>query len=219
MKIDIHSHIVPFIDDGPKNMEEAISLAKSMASWGFERITCTPHIMRLYPNTPDKIINAFERFQEELALSGCHVDLRVSAEYRLNPELWSEVLEKNWLMPIEDKYILMEFPIGNPHDMDGVDPMDEFRKILALGLTPVLPHPERYSWLPKDELLKYIDAGVRIQSNYGSLSGLYGAEAQRIVQSLLDEGLVSFLATDMHNRKYIDSIGTWLSDGNKLWDM
>ncbi len=212
MITDIHSHILPGIDDGAKTMEEAVRLATSMASWGFERITCTPHIMRLYPNTPDRIRKAFDEFQEALALSGCTVELRVSAEYRLNPELWSEVLEKNWLMPIEDRYILMEFPIGNPHDMDGLKPIEEFRKILSIGLTPVLPHPERYAWLPKEELLRYIDEGVKIQSNYGSLSGLYGAESQRLAHSMINEGLVSFLATDMHNGQYVDSIGKWLLD-------
>ncbi len=219
MKTDIHSHIIPTIDDGPKTMEEAVSLATSMASWGFERITCTPHIMRLFPNTPDRILRAFDGFREALALSGCNVDLRISAEYRLNPELWNEVLEKNWLMPIEDEFILMEFPIGNPHDMDGIKPIEEFRKVKALGLTPVLPHPERYAWLTKDELLRYVDEGVKIQSNYGSLAGLYGPEAQKLATGLLDEGLVSFLATDMHNQKYIDSISGWLSSGNKLWEM
>ncbi len=219
MKTDIHSHIIPFIDDGAKTMEEAISLAKSMHAWGFERITCTPHIMRLYPNTPDVILKAFDEFREALALSGCPVDLRVSAEYRLNPELWNEVLEKNWLIPIEDKYILMEFPIGNPNDMDGLVPLEEFKKVISLGLTPVLPHPERYAWLPHDELLRYVDTGVLIQSNYGSLAGLYGAEPQKLAQRYLNEGIISFLSTDMHNQQYIDSIGAWLDEGNELWNL
>ncbi len=219
MITDIHSHIVPYIDDGAKTMDEAISLASSMTSWGFERITCTPHIMRLYPNTPDMIREAFDRFQEALALSGCNVELRLSAEYRLNPELWNEVLEKNWLMPIEERFILMEFPIGNPDDMAGVNPLDEFRKISAMGLTPVLPHPERYAWLPKDDLLRYVDAGVKIQSNYGSLAGLYGEAARDRAQAMLDEGLVSFLATDLHNQQYIDTIGEWLNKGNRLMDI
>ncbi len=219
MKIDIHSHIIPAIDDGPKRMEEAVGLAASMAAWGLERITCTPHIMRLFPNTPDRIRRAFDGFQEAMELSGCPVELRLSAEYRLNPELWNEVLEKNWLMPIEDEYILMEFPIGNPHDMDGIKPIEEFRRIKALGLTPVLPHPERYAWLPKDELLRYVDEGVKIQSNYGSLAGLYGPESQRLAMNLLDEGLVSFLATDMHNQQYIDTISGWLAEGNSLWEI
>ncbi len=219
MIIDLHCHIVPGIDDGARTMEEAISLATSMASWGFERITCTPHIMRLYPNTPDMIIKKFGIFQEALAMSGCSVELRISAEYRLNPELWNEVLEKNWLMPIEDKYILMEFPIGNPGDMDGIDPLKEFNRIKAMGLTPVLPHPERYSWLPDDELMRYVDAGVKIQSNYGSLAGLYGTSAQTKAMNILDKGLVSFLATDLHNQQYIDTIGSWLKEGNQLMDI
>ncbi len=219
MKTDIHSHILPAIDDGARSMEEAVSLATSMHSWGFERITCTPHIMRLYPNTPDRIRRTFDEFREALALDGCSVELRVSAEYRLNPELWNEVIEKNWLIPIEDRYILMEFPIGNPADMEGLKPLDEFRRILSMGLIPVLPHPERYAWLPKDELMRYIDAGVMVQSNYGSLAGLYGPEPQRITRELLSEGLISFLATDLHNQHYVDSISGWLSEGNALWDL
>ena len=87
-----------------------------------------------------------------------------------------------------------------------------------MGLTPLLPHPERYFYLSHDELLRYVDAGVMIQSNYGSLAGVYGADVKQRVQRLIDEGLVSFLATDMHNMHYINTIGAWLSEDNPLMD-
>ena len=189
MKIDFHSHILPGIDDGARTLEEAVQLAEGMAGWGFERITCTPHITNKFRNTPDTIRPAFEKLEEALYAKGVNVELRMSAEYRLVPETWPEVLEKNRLMPIEDKFILMELPIFDPADIGDLQPIEEFRKVISMGLTPVLPHPERYFYLSHDELLKFVDAGVKIQSNYGSFAGLYGSEAQEKAKFILDEGL------------------------------
>lgn len=218
MKIDFHSHILPGLDDGATDLENAVELAAAMKEWGFERITCTPHITNKFRNTPETIRPAFEMLQNALHERGVNVELRMSAEYRLVPETWPEVLEKNWLMPIEERFILMELPIFDPDDIKDIKPIEEFKKIKAMGLTPLLPHPERYFYLSHDELLRYVDAGVMIQSNYGSLAGVYGTDVKVRVQRLIDEGLVSFLATDMHNMHYINTIGTWLSEGNTLMD-
>jgi tyrosine-protein phosphatase YwqE len=210
MMTDIHSHILPGLDDGAKTMEEALFLTSSMKDWGFERIYCTPHINALYRNTPDTIRPIFEKMQEALKEKGIEIDLRMSAEYRLVPETWPEVLEKNWLMPMEEKYILMELPISKREEMKGINPMDEFRKILSMGLTPVLPHPERYFYLKRSELLEFAEAGVAIQCNYGSLAGLYGETAQQNARSIIDEGIVSLYGTDMHNPHYVEVIGEWM---------
>ena len=218
MKIDFHSHILPGLDDGATDLENAVELAVAMKEWGFECITCTPHITNKFRNTPETIRPAFEMLQNALHERGVNVELRMSAEYRLVPETWPEVLEKNWLMPIEDRFILMELPIFDPDDIKDIKPIEEFKKIKAMGLTPLLPHPERYFYLSHDELLRYVDAGVMIQSNYGSLAGVYGTDVKLRVQRLIDEGLVSFLATDMHNMQYIKTIGRWLSEGNALWE-
>ena len=218
MKIDFHSHILPGLDDGATDLKNAVELASAMHEWGFERITCTPHITNKFRNTPETIRPAFEMLQNALHERGVNVELRMSAEYRLVPETWPEVLEQNWLMPIEERFILMELPIFDPDDIKDIKPIEEFKKIKAMGLTPLLPHPERYFYLSHDELLRYIDAGVMIQSNYGSLAGVYGADVKQRVQRLIDEGLVSFLATDMHNMHYINTIGAWLSEDNPLMD-
>jgi tyrosine-protein phosphatase YwqE len=219
MKIDIHSHILPGIDDGAKTLEDSVQLVSEMAGWGFERITCTPHITKKFRNTRESIKEKFDILCNAVADKGLGVELRMSAEYRLNPETWPEILAEGGLMPIEDKYILMEFPINVPSEMGDLIPMEEFRKVLSLGLTPVLPHPERYFYLDHDELLRYVDAGVKIQSNYGSLAGVYGLEVRDRAQSLIDEGIVSFLASDMHNMLYIKTISDWLHSGNSLWDL
>ena len=219
MKIDIHSHILPGIDDGAKTLEESVQLVTEMAGWGFERLTCTPHITKKFRNTPETIKEKFDTLVNALSANGLSIDLRMSAEYRLNPETWPEILKSGQFMPIEDRYILMEFPINEPTDMGDLNPMEEFLKVMSLGLTPILPHPERYFYLQHDDLLRYVDAGVKIQSNYGSLAGVYGSEVCKRAQSLIDEGIVSFLATDMHNMQYIKTISFWLDEGNQLWDM
>lgn len=218
MIIDFHSHILPGIDDGARTLEESIQIVKAMSAMGFDRITCTPHITKKYRNTPENIKERFELLVTGMKDSGTEVDLRMSAEYRLNPETWPDILAKGKLMPIEDKFILMEFPINDESDMYGLDPEEEFRKVISLGLTPILPHPERYAYLPHETLLRYVDMGVRIQSNYGSLAGIYGEEVQTKAQALIDEGIVSFLATDMHNMLYVKAIEAWLNEGNSLWE-
>lgn len=219
MKIDIHSHILPGIDDGARTLEESVQLVSEMTGWGFERITCTPHITKKFRNTRESIQEKFDMLSKAVLDKGLDIELRMSAEYRLNPETWPEILSQGQLMPIEDQYILMEFPINDSTEMGDLIPMEEFRKVLSLGLTPVLPHPERYFYLDHDDLLRYVDAGVKIQSNYGSLAGVYGSEVRDRAQSLIDEGIVSFLASDMHNMLYIKTIDKWLHSGNSLWDI
>ena len=216
MKLDFHSHILPGLDDGATDIANAVEISAAMKSWGFEKATCTPHINALYRNTPETIRPAFDTLQEALYKNDIGMEISMSAEYRLVPETWPEVLQKNWIMPIEDKYILTELPISKPTEMGDIKPVEEFKKVRSMGLVPILPHPERYFYLSHDELMRYLDAGAVIQCNYGSLAGLYGAEAQDRAQKLVDEGVVTFYGTDMHNLKYVEIIGKWFAEGHDI---
>lgn len=216
MKLDFHSHILPGLDDGATDIDNAIELVSAMKSWGFERVTCTPHITNKFRNTPETIRPAFELLQEEIDKRNIGLEIRMSAEYRLVPETWPEVLEKNWLMPIEDKYVIMELPIFNPEDIKDLKPLEEFRKIISMGLTPLLPHPERYFYLSRKDLMSFLEAGVRIQCNYGSLAGLYGEAAEQNARSLVEEGFVYCYGTDMHNTHYVKVMGEWFAKGNRI---
>ena len=211
MKIDFHNHILPGLDDGAKDMTDSLMLLNSLGSWGFNRITCTPHISHKHMNTPETIRPVFESLQEEADKAGNKVELRLSAEYRLVPETWPEVLAKNWIMPIEDKYVLMELPISKPDKMGDIKPVEEFRKIISLGLTPLLPHPERYAYLSEDELCRYLDEGVVLQSNYGSLAGLYGKDVRQRVLKLKKKGYISLYGTDLHNTHYVEVLNGWFA--------
>ena len=191
-------------------------LARALKRWGFERVTCTPHITNLHPNTPETIRPAFEDLREALYTHGVALELRMSAEYRLVPQTWPAVLKNNSLMPIEDKYILMELPISKPQQMGDIKPLEEFRKVLSLGLTPVLPHPERYFYLSERELMAFVEAGVKIQCNYGSLAGLYGTQVEQNVHNIISKGIVSFYGTDLHNAHYVDVLSEWFGKGNEI---
>ena len=219
MKIDFHSHILPGLDDGARTLDDALMLAGAMKSWGFERVYCTPHINALYRNTPETIRPVFEELEEALETHGINLDIRMSAEYRLVPETWPEVLEKEWLIPIEDKYILMELPISKRSEMKDINPLDEFRRIVSMGLTPILPHPERYFYLSRRELMDFIEAGVKVQCNYGSLAGLYGEEAQDNANQIVKDGLADLYGTDMHNTHYVEVIGPWFSEGHPIFEL
>ena len=216
MKLDFHSHILPGLDDGATSLENSIFLAKAMKEWGFERVTCTPHITNLHLNTPDTIRPVFELLQEAIKTEGIDLEIRMSAEYRLVPETWPDVLKNNWLMPIEDKFILMELPITHPEQMGDIKPLEEFKRIISMGLTPILPHPERYFYLSHSELMSYVEAGVKIQCNYGSLAGLYGTEVQQNVRNIISEGIVSFYGTDLHNAHYVEVLTGWFNSGNEI---
>ena len=216
MKLDFHSHILPALDDGAKNLSDSIILAKALKEWGFERVTCTPHITSQYRNTPHTIRPAFDLLEEALDKERVGLELKLSAEYRLVPETWPDVLKNNWLMPIEDKYILMELPISKPHEMGDIRPIEEFKKVKSMGLTPLLPHPERYFYLSHNELLRYIDAGTVIQSNYGSLAGLYGEEVRQNVLKLQNESLITHYGTDLHNAHYVEVLTEWFDSGNSI---
>lgn len=218
MKIDYHSHVLPGLDDGATDLQNAAELVSAMKSWGFEKITCTPHINALYRNTPDGIRRAFDALQAELEDRKTDITLAMSAEYRLVPETWPEVMEKGWLMPIEDRYILTELPISKREEIGWIKPLEEFRKLVSMGLTPILPHPERYFYLPHRELMEFVEAGVVIQCNYGSLAGLYGIEARDRARALVSEGIVSLYGTDMHNLKYVEIIGKWFAQGNPIME-
>ena len=218
MNIDYHCHILPGIDDGAVSLEDSIMLAKAQLGWGFDRVYCTSHITSAHRNTPETIRPAFETLQEALYKEGCDLDLRMSAEYRLVPETWPEVLEKNWIMPIEDRFLLMELPISKPREMGYIKPMEEFERVMAMGLTPLLPHPERYFYLSHDELLSYVDAGVQIQCKYGSLAGLYGEEVRQRVLDLKEEGLISHYGTDLHNAHYVQVLTEWFGKGNCIME-
>ena len=196
--IDFHSHILPNLDDGSRSIEETFNLIKEAKKAGFEKIIFTPHYIEKYYETDVK-----ERtvWQEAISknLKDSEIKTYLASEIYMSDNI-IKLLEEGKASTINNSsYVLFELPMNE-------EPMNLYDAIYAMQqykLVPILAHPERYSFVQKEPELIYelIQKGVLMQSNYGSINGLYGKKAKYIVQRMLENNLVHFLGTDVHREK------------------
>lgn len=208
--IDIHSHLLPGIDDGAKSIEESIQLIKTMRSYGIKNITTTPHILgSFWPNTPEIINEKLELVRKELKTQNINdINLNAAAEYMLDEKFMKLMYEKN-LLSIKDNYVLIELSYVNPPE----NIFDILFEIQANGYKPILAHPERYLFYHyKFDIYKKIkNAGCLLQMNLLSLTNYYGSEVNRTARELLKNNLIDFVGTDTHNKnhlKFLKELGT-----------
>lgn len=213
MKTDYHCHILPGIDDGAQTLDEAVSLAGELVKWGFGRAVCTSHIAYRYRNTPQSIGRACDQLRQALREHGIPLELVPSAEYRLLPETWWQVVENGWYMPWDGRYILLELPIRARDQLGDIDPGREIERVQEMGLTPVIAHPERYAYLSSGELEDFCCRGALLQVNYPSLCGKYGEETRQRAQALCEGGRVAFYGTDLHSEEYVKWLDDYFSRG------
>lgn len=209
-KIDLHSHICPGIDDGSPDPDYSMKLVSGMAELGFEGMVITPHIAEEeFRNTRDTIDAAYSRLIEALKETGISMKTGISAEYRMD-EGFIRMLEEGSLRPLPgNKYILVENAwFQEPAGLDGL--LYEIRS--RLGLTPVLAHPERYPYYHRspERYRQLADKGVRLQVNLLSLAGHYGRSVKKVAEALVDDGLVSFVGSDLHRSSHVRAIKKYL---------
>ena len=194
---DIHSHLLPGIDDGSKSMDESIEMIKKFKDLGYEKLIITPHVMSEGYNNPTKLI--LEKYNE-LKKSIDFMDLYASAEYNMDEEFVKRIKNKD-LIVISDKYILFETSYyTKPAVFESI-----VFEIHSLGFTPVFAHPERYRYLQDDfeKYKKIKDLGVLFQCNINSFKGYYGKIAKKAVNYLAKNGLIDFLGSDVHSMKHL----------------
>lgn len=189
---DIHTHILPGVDDGVRKLEESLAILEHYEREGVSRIILTPHIMEDYPlNRPEYLQDVFRRVEE--AYTG-RVTLGLGAEYMLDGN-FTRHLDSGGLLTIANDTILVETSCVN-------EPM-AFGQMLAAtrskGYHIVLAHPERYRYMERNDYRRLLDGGVRFQLNLFSLTGIYGEDARKRALELLRSGSYSFLGTDTHN--------------------
>jgi protein-tyrosine phosphatase len=196
--IDIHHHCLPALDDGPRELEEAVALCRQSADEGISTIVCTPHVLRgRWQNDSRQVLEAaMSRLQD--ALGGGPPQLLLGSEYFFAHDI-TEVLESGrGIVPLAgSRYVLVEFAAHV------VPPMVEqplYRMQLG-GWIPVIAHPERNSiFQAKPELLaSLVRLGAKVQVTAASFLGDFGADAERVAKELLERELVHVVATDAHN--------------------
>jgi tyrosine-protein phosphatase YwqE len=198
---DMHSHILPGIDDGAPDVDTAVSLIKGMMACGIKKFMGTPHIMsELHKNDRTTITQAYDRLKEGLALAGIDISLSYAAEYMID-ENFLNVLKEGNLLTVTENKILIETPFySEPFDIEEV-----LFNIEAAGYKAILAHPERYHYVD-DKLAvftKYLDRGVGLQLNLLSLSGYYGSKEKEVAEKMLQEGMYSFIGTDLHHERHL----------------
>lgn len=203
LRCDLHSHLIPGIDDGSQSLDESLGLIKKLKKLGFKKLITTPHIQgEFYKNTPEIINSGLEKLKNFLKLSEVDIEIEAAAEYLLDDGFEEKMLNKE-LMTFGNKYILVEFSYFNPHPN-----FKSFIFDLQLdGYQVILAHPERYGYwfnnFRQFEELK--DRGVLFQLNAVSLSGHYGKEVKKMAKKMIDLGMIDLVGSDMHNQYYMES--------------
>lgn len=192
---DWHSHVLPGVDDGIRNLNDSLEVLKHFDKMGVSTLWLTPHIMEDYPNTTT---NLKERYNELYQTWDGKLKLRLASENMLD-SLFEERLAANDLLPIGDNYdhLLVETSYFSP-------PMEFDRiidSIMSAGYYPLLAHPERYTYMEEKDYIRLREKGVKMQLNYVSLVGGYGETAKKKSIWLLKNGYVDVLGSDVHRLK------------------
>ena len=201
--IDIHSHLLPGIDDGAQTIEDTLFLIDSLKIMGIAKFITTPHIFSgFWDNNKEKIQELEAKTISELKESNLNIPFQAASEYLLDDHFVS-LFQKGEVLTLKDNYVLVEMSYLNP-------PIQLFDIIFDLqiaGYKPVLAHPERYTFYHNDfdQYLKLKNSGCLFQLNLLSTVGYYGAAVTQVAEKLLKNGLIDFVGSDVHHKKHIDS--------------
>lgn len=199
--IDIHSHILPAIDDGAATIEESINLIESLRSFGVTQFIATPHIItHVWNNTHDQILAKATSTLLEFEKRQKSIPLKAATEYMMD-DTFVKLFKSSELLTLKDNYVLVEMSYINA-------PIQLYSIIFDLqvsGYIPVLAHPERYLFYHKnfDAYKKLKKAGCLFQMNMLSIVGYYGNEIMKIAEDLLQKGMYDYVGSDVHHSKHI----------------
>lgn len=201
LNVDIHSHLIPGIDDGAKDIERSIELILSLKEMGYTKLITTPHVSDMFPNSSQTILDGYHLLCKELETRDIKIDLEIAAEYYAD-EGFDQLLKNKDILSFGKKnYLLFELSyFTEPQDLESL-----IQEIKLAGYTPILAHPERYEYFHYT-IQSYKDlkkTGVLFQMNLNSLVGYYSKTIEKVAKQLIQEGLVDFLGSDTHHRRHI----------------
>lgn len=201
LTVDMHSHLLPGIDDGVSTLEEAAEIIRSLVTQGYQRLITTPHVMSdAYRNTSEGILGKLATLREHLKSENIHIRMDAAAEYYLDESLFKMVETQQPLLTFGEKYLLFETNfITEPFNLK------EFIFLATTkGYRLILAHPERYLYLQNnlDKVQDLLDRGVQLQMNISSLTGYYSKPVQKMAYKLVDRGMVHWLGSDCHHLQH-----------------
>lgn len=198
LKTDMHSHLIPAIDDGAASIEDSINMIKALYELGYQKIITTPHVMSdFYKNTPETILGGLELVRAELKAQNIAVQLEAAAEYYLDYE-FEEKIKAGKLLTFSDNYILVETSF--------MEAPPNFKELIfqlqVAGYKVILAHPERYPFMSMEDYEDLQSRSVFMQLNLLSLIGHYGPEVQAKANKMIEQGFISFVGTDCHHMRH-----------------
>ena len=205
LKADMHSHLLPGIDDGSPDIKTSLELIRGMMELGYSKLITTPHVMwDMYKNTTEIILEKLELLRSAVKAEGLHVEINAAAEYFLDDYVEKLVKSNEPLLTVSGKMVLVEFSMAHP----SMSLKDILFDMQMQGYQPIIAHPERYIYLERnkefyDELK---DIGCLFQCNLLSLTGHYGKSQQELAQYLIKKRYYDLLGTDLHNRRHLDAL-------------
>lgn len=197
--VDIHSHILPGIDDGAKNIEESLKMISEMKKLGFSKIIGTPHTYPgLYNNTNKIIYNSYLKIKDKI--KNHNISTSIASEYMIDNSLIEKAENKN-LLCLNDNYVLIEFNFIN----ENYKYKEILFKIQLNEYRPIIAHPERYLYWFNDfkKLRELKRNGCKFQLNFLSTTGYYGEKVLEMANKLIKNNMIDFVASDFHNLNHI----------------
>jgi protein-tyrosine phosphatase len=196
---DIHSHLLPGLDDGVNDFDEALTVVKRLRDLGYQKLVTTPHIMSdTYRNDPATIKGKLKELIVYLAENRIDIKIGAAAEYYFDTWLINEVNENRPLLTFGDNYLLFEMNyMTEPYQLK-----DFIFKITTQGYKPVLAHPERYQFMTLEKAEDLHNRGVLFQLNILSFIDYYSKPVRQFANQLVDQGWVNFLGSDCHNLRH-----------------
>ncbi len=206
--VDIHSHLLPGIDDGSPNINTSVALITQLHKLGLNKFICTPHIFtELYPNTPETISPVLLETQLALKRENLNVNVAAAAEYMID-----ETFDvKPGLMTLPGNYILIEMSYLN--ESPNIEQV--IFDLQIAGYQVILAHPERYIFYHKahERFHRFKDMGVLFQLNLLSISGYYGKQVKQSAEYLIENKYYDLAATDLHHEKHLHALTLAVTSG------
>lgn len=205
LNADMHSHLLPGIDDGSQDIQTSLQLIEGMKELGYKKLITTPHVMGdMYQNTRDIILEKLDRVRAKLKEKMVDIELDAAAEYFIDDYVGDLLRKKEPLLSFGNKLVLTEFSMASPSF--------ELKEILfemqMQGYQPVIAHPERYTYLQqnKDFYDELKDTGCLFQLNILSLSGYYGETVMELGRYLAKKQYYDLVGTDLHHFRHLDAL-------------
>lgn len=205
VKVDIHSHLLPGIDDGARDIETSLELIRGMKELGYTKLVTTPHIMwDMYRNTPTIIQEKLALVRNAVKDEGIEIEIHAAAEYFLDEHVEELLDRKEPLLTISDNKVLTEFSMA----FASLNIKDLLFKMQMQGYQPVIAHPERYIYLQRNKefYTELKDIGCLFQLNLLSLNGHYGKSVMELANYLLKNGFYDMVGTDLHHAGHLEGL-------------